>query len=228
MGIPWIDLSQTYGFIGNSLLVPMERTSDAGLDPAFWRAVPTFGDASVRASVAALEEFAEGAQARRARGVDVVEAVSVEFTRLFVGPPKPAAPPWETLHRSGAGSVGFGQATVEMRSLLRAAGLAVANENRQYEDHLGLELLYLCEMCRRFAEGESPSNVRADAGCPGEAELAKFVERHPLAWIGSLRAAVAADSPEGYFNLLIAWAESVLASHAKAHPATETAPPISR
>lgn len=213
MGIPWIDLSQTYGFVGNSLLVPMERTSDAGLDPAFWRAVPTFGDASVRASVAALEEFAEDAQARRTSGVNVVEAVSMEFTRLFIGPPRPAAPPWETLHRSGAGSVGFGEATVEMRSLFRAAGLAVANENRQYEDHLGLELFYLCEMCRRAATIEGSSNGWAGTGRLGETKLAEFVEQHPLAWIGALRASVAAHAPGGYFDLLLAWAESALAFH---------------
>lgn len=213
MTVPWSDLSELYGFIGNSLLTPMLRTSDAGLDPRFWRAVPSFGDAAIDARVDAMERFAEAAQERCERGIDVVESVSVEFTRLFAGPPKPAAPPWETMYRGGSASVGFGEATVEMRKRLHEAGLVVSNEVRQYEDHLGLELLYLCEMCRRFACGSERSL--------SEREIFEFIERHPLSWIGRFRTAIEESAPDGYFDLLVAWADSVLVFHATACPGVD-------
>ena len=36
INIPWSDLADVYGFIGNSLLKPMTQTADAGIDPGFW------------------------------------------------------------------------------------------------------------------------------------------------------------------------------------------------
>lgn len=144
--LPWKTFSEAYGFLGNSLLKPMTQTPTIGLDPTFWEAFPTFGDDAVAESVAACASFAQAA------GEDDVEGVAVEYTRLFVGPPSPAAPPWETLYRAEGATVGFGEATFQMRALLRDAGLELSNENHQYEDHMGIELLYLCEMCRRQAD----------------------------------------------------------------------------
>ena len=54
---------------------------------------------------------------------------------------RPRLLPWETMYRGENVTVGFGQATFEMRELLREAGLEVRNVNDQYEDHLGIELL---------------------------------------------------------------------------------------
>ncbi len=196
--IPWSALSEVYGFVGNSLLKPMTQTPSVGIDYAFWESFPDFGDEAIRACIDACSRYAEAA-ATRPRD-EAVQQVAVEYTRLFVGPPSPAAPPWETMHRGEGVTVGFGQATFEMRELLCEAGLELRNENRQYEDHMGIELLYLSELCRRLAAGEA-----AD-----EAALASFIERHPLSWIASLRDRVVEAFPDGYFAGLIALAQSVL------------------
>ena len=39
-----------------------------------------------------------------------------------------------------------------MQRLLREAGLEVSNENNQYADHIGIELLYASVLCQRAAE----------------------------------------------------------------------------
>ena len=129
--IPWKTLSEAYAFIGNSLLKPMTMTSTVGLDPAFWASFPTFDDAAVAEVVAACARYAEEAARRAEAGEDEPQRVAVEYTKLFVGPPSPAAAPWETMYRGQDVTVGFGQATFEMRELLRAAGLEVRNENNQ-------------------------------------------------------------------------------------------------
>ena len=208
--IEWGALSQAYAFLGNSLLSPMTQTSDAGIDSAFWKAFPDFGDERVEA---ACEDAAACVQALSGRGEqagrDPVELASTEFTRLFIGPPSPAAAPWESFYRSESENpVGFGAATFEMRDLLRAAGLEVGNENNQYEDHIGLELLFLSELCRRRAE-DAAGRMHDDL-C-SDAAVRSFVRDHPLGWIGALRESANEAAPGGYVASVLGVSEALLA-----------------
>ena len=135
---------------------------------------------------------------------------SVEYTKLFVGPPHPAAAPWETMHRGEGASVGFGEATFEMQRLLREAGLEVSNENNQYADHIGIELLYASVLCQRAAEAcDAGDETRASEL---ESQLASFVRAHPLAWIGRLVTAVTEAEANGYIVRLLELARALLAT----------------
>ena len=102
-------------------------------------------------------------------------------------------------------TVGFGEPTFEMRGLLRELGLELNNENRQYEDHMGIELLYLSELCRRRAAGGE---------CDGEPwsdeRIVEFVHGHPLAWIDAFASKVREAAPDGYFERLLALARALL------------------
>lgn len=218
----WQAFAEAHAFVGNSLLKPMTQTAPAGIDPAFWEAFPAFEDAGVAAAAAACGRAAAAIAECAGSAEAAIERVAVEYTHLFVGPPSPAAPPWETFYRGGeAGSatVGFGEATFEMRRLLREAGLELRNENRQYEDHLGIELLYLSELCRRQAqevgecgEGDAePAESRAvEPAAPAAPAVCVFIEQHPLAWIDALRTRVAQERPDGYFAPLLALERELL------------------
>ena len=197
----WTVASQLYAFLGNSLLSPMSRTESVGLDPTFWRDLGGLLDGALAGPAESLASWAERASADASRS-EAVQRVSVEFTKLFVGPPKPAAAPWESANGPVESHVGFGEATFAMRERLRALGLELCNENNQYEDHVGIELLYLSELCRRASEG--PSGAAAcDAAVPDGEEIASFVREHPLVWVARLREKVAASQPEGYFVRLL-------------------------
>lgn len=210
--IEWVTYSQVFAFLGNSLLSPMKQTSDAGMDPAFWASFPDFGDDAVASACKRCGEAASGIVARGMReGREAAELASTEFTRLFIGPPNPAAAPWESFYRSKSENpVGFGQATFEMRDLLRAAGLQVINENNQYEDHIGLELLYLSELCRRRAE--EAFGCLSDDGVCGDEAVRAFAKSHPLGWIEALRSAVQESHPQGYIDGILGVAEASLES----------------
>ncbi len=203
-GISAKNLSEVYGFIGNSLLKPMTQTPALGLNVDFWEMFPDFEDELVMQCIAQCKEYA--AKAMESGEGDVVERVAVEYTRLFIGPPSPAAPPWETLYQNEEVTVGFGEATFEMRRLLREIGLELSNANRQYEDHMGIELLYLSALCRRCAEEEAPCDEEAIKG---------FIEKHPLRWIDVFHARVEETYPDGYFARLLALAKSIFVLHAK-------------
>lgn len=221
----WRDLADAYAFLGNSLLRPMTQTADVGLDPDFWAAFPDFGDEGVAHAIDSMALWAEG---RAGRGREKVATdVSVEYAALFVGPPSPAAPPWETFNRREGVTVGFGEPTFQMREVLRGLGLEAAGPSNQYDDHLGIELLCLSEMCRRRAWAlDLAATVREAAVREAEAgdsaavvrelsddEVAAFIVDHPLGWIDVLEAKVETAYPDGYFVHLLTLARALLEHH---------------
>ena len=210
-------MADALAFCGNSLLAPMTQTANVGLDPAFWGEFPTFGDEGVACAAQSCAMWA-AAFGRRCESADqdAVTRCAVEYTRLFVGPPRPAAAPWETAYRAAAAgaeaSVGFGQATFEMRELLREAGLGLSNENHQYEDHMGIELLLLPELFRRAAaaDGDAAGAVAVDDAAALARKAASFAAEHPAAWADAFRAKVTEAVPDGYFASLLGMVEALL------------------
>ncbi len=240
----WSAYQEMYAFVGNEVLTPMNRSgNESGLDPLFWSMAPIPANDEGTRGLARLKAYALAAKANegdeRANAAGMLQA-SVEFTHLFIGPPRPVADPWETMHGPrGDKHVGFGRATVAMRNLIAREGLVLSNENRQYEDHLGIELLYLsvlCEKAAREAErmmcGESVARDADEVSVACEAEgedlaekdihstltyawkVAWFVDEHPLRWIESLRDSVDADRPEGYYSALLEYVHGLLKDHA--------------
>ena len=195
--------ARLYAFVGNSLLEPMREDTSFGLELAFWDEVAA--DAVVSGEALTPVRCAVKRLAARPR-IEALERLGVAHTKLFVGPGTPAAPPWETLHRSG-GTVLFGQATFDMRSELRAAGLQVEGRSRQLEDHMGVELLLASVLCNRLADALESDGGAEDAA----AKLELFIRAHPGAWIASLRDQVEAADTTGYYAGLLALAEGLLA-----------------
>ena len=192
----WRDISEAFAFVGNSLLEPMSKTGDIALDPSLWRRFPTFGNLGVKEATEACEQWALKASS----SPDAVRATSAEFATLFLGPPRPAAAPWETFYVEGNDGYGFGKPTFEMRELLRSSGVALSNANNQYEDHMGIELLYLSLLCSEAAEGDADAKERARS----------FGQEHPLSWISSLQEKVRKVAPASYIACLLDLAHALL------------------
>lgn len=197
--VPLDDLANALAFVGNSLLAPMTQTESVGLDPSFWKTFPDLGDADVCRALEGCTAWAEEARAGNAVGEGMVQQASVEYARLFVGPPSPAAPPWETMIRGEGATVGFGKPTFAMQSVLQEMGLQTSNANNQYADHMGIELLALSEMLRRVQTGALDAE-----------KAAAFTREHPAAWMEAFRAKVHEAAPGGYFDHLLAVAETLL------------------
>ena len=206
----WTNYAEALAFVGNSLLAPMNQTGTVGLEPEFWESFPSFDDVHVAVALEACGAYAAAAQQLATEGGNPVQQASVEYTKLFVGPPRPAAAPWETMYRPGSegATVGFGQATFEMRALLREAGLEVSNENNQYADHIGIEYLYASVLCERIALADGDDDAQQEL----IEKLKGFAQDHPLAWIGKLQAAVSAVEPAGYIAAMLELGRALLAS----------------
>lgn len=202
----WKAYAQACAFAGNSLLKPMTQTLPVGLDPAFWAEFPDFGSNALRFAAGECAGFAQSLSDIEAN--QAVMRVSVEYTRLFVGPPSPAAAPWETIYRSCNPSVGFGEATFEMRRLLREAGLQLCNDNNQYEDHMGIELLYLSVLCDRIADALAAGDE--DAAEALAAQARGFASERPASWIDALAERVEEAFPAGYFSHILRLSREIL------------------
>ena len=100
------------------------------------------------------------------------------------------------------------RATFEMRELLREAGLEISNENNQYADHIGIELLYASVLCTRFAEADGDTVAQAELAT----KLSSFVQEHPLSWIDKLISAVEASKPNGYFAAILSLGKALLSA----------------
>lgn len=210
------NLADAYAFFGNSFLSPMTRIPPIGLEPAFWKEFPSFGcDEIDRARSACAEKAAEIALFH---GKDAPHRTAVEFTRLFVGPNAPAAAPWESFYTDGAEShVGFGTPAFEMRALLRDAGLEVSNENNQYPDHIGIELLYLSTLCSHAAETARLYQSGEGEDVPAERNalelISSFLSSRLLRWTPKFEEKILQDAPDGYYLPLTVLLLSVLRFH---------------
>lgn len=196
------ELSRAYAFLGNSLLSPMNQTDSLGLDPAFWKAFPDFGNEPLRRALDAMADrmLDEGGEHSRQ---ERVRCISVEYAKLFIGPPEPAAPPWESMHGDHVPDVGFQEPAFQMQGLFRAIGVEVSGPSNQYADHMGLELLYVSERLRLQAD---------DA--PGAADIKpdvdQFLKEHPLSWIDSLEAQANGICPQGYYACVLGIAQVLM------------------
>lgn len=204
------ELARALAFVGNSFLAPMSQTSDAALDRAFWAAFPDFGSEEAACALDGL--FAWAAEGENVPRAERVRAVSVEYARLFIGPPEPAVAPWESFYVQEGVTNGFGEPTFRMQERLRDAGLEVSNENNQYADHIGIELLYCSALAQR-----ATSNGLAKAE---EAALLKsFVEADLVPWFGQFAAALHKEGAT-YYGLLADLAGGLLGVVQAASPNT--------
>lgn len=196
------ELARALAFVGNSFLAPMSQTSDAALDRAFWAAFPDFGSEEAACALDGL--FAWAAEGENVPRAERVRAVSVEYARLFIGPPEPAVAPWESFYVQEGVTNGFGEPTFRMRERLRQAALEVSNENNQYADHIGIELLYCSELARRRPRG-------GPAGTGKRQALLKLVVEIDLPpWLGRFTTALYEEGAT-YYGLLADLARVCLA-----------------
>ncbi len=192
----WDLHAQLYAFLGNSFLSPMADELSIGLKDTFWGTFACDGaNEHVKHGIDKLVTYAYNIQAIPVD--EALQRVNIEYAHLFVGPPRPAAITCESLAHGS--HVGYGEPTCLMRLLLQEADLALSGPSNQYEDHIGIELLYISACCKKFSQN-APSMDE-------ERKLRQFIEQHPLSWIEKLYVSIAQSYPDGYYVGLaeVAW-----------------------
>lgn len=121
-----------------------------------------------------------GGQSEKAAEEGYLSHVYNEYMRLFVGPQKLIAPPWESVYRSHQGLL-FQESTLTIREIYRKQGFQAEGYPRVADDSLALELDFM----GRMAEKSLAALANAQ-----DAELAEtlavqesFVRVHLLFWV---------------------------------------------
>lgn len=86
-----------------------------------------------------------------------LEALRGEYTKLFIGPGKLPAPPWESVYVYGEDLL-FQESTLEVRLDYRAAGYQASGYPHEADDHLAKELGFMAalsdEARQAFEQGD--------------------------------------------------------------------------
>ena len=143
-------------------------------------------DAHTREECALLDgEDGEGARLQdalaevaAANGLGQLRSV---YTKLFIGPAKLPAPPWESVYATGEPLL-FQESTLAVREAYRRAGYAAAGYPHEADDHLAVELDFMATLA-------SDARAAYEAGDKGRsADLLSvqrdFLREHLLAWVG--------------------------------------------
>jgi TorA maturation chaperone TorD len=76
---------------------------------------------------------------------EIFEGLQADYTRLFIGPGKVIAAPWESVYFNEE-RLTFQEQTLEVRNWYRRFGLETEKIYREPDDHIGLELLFLSQL----------------------------------------------------------------------------------
>ncbi len=138
--------------------------------------------------------LAEHAAMREAAAKEnAIAALSDEYTKLFIGPGKLAAPLWESVYACGEDLV-FQQSTLDVRNAYRQAGFAAAGYPRIPDDHIATEFAFLAALCNQAAKSFQENDARAARVSLGRQAL--FLSQHVGAWVGEFASRLAENLPK--------------------------------
>lgn len=143
----------------------------------------------------------------RATAEDVGE-IRTDFSRLFIGPGRLLAPPYESVYRSREGLV-FEAETLQVRARYKAWGLQAPHLNREPDDHVGLELEFLGTLCLRGLDAIETGD--ADLLGRVREEISGFLDDHVLRWVPACMDDVAAGARTACYRAVAALVQGALA-----------------
>ena len=111
-----------------------------------------------------------------------LECLRSEYTKLFIGPDKLPAPPWESVYVTGEPLL-FQESTLAVRQAYQNAGYVAAGYPHEADDHVATELDFMAALasdtCEKLTAGDTPRarelmRIQLD-----------FLRNHLLVWVGS-------------------------------------------
>ena len=198
--IEWQAYADAFAFTGNTLRNTVNRAVNIGMRPALWNKFPTFNDDAIAAACEKMHDYVTDDK-REAEG-GFADAAA-EYAHLFDGDAA-AVDPCESTYCCATDEE-TAALRASIRALFEASGLELKNAENEREDHFGLEMLFVAALCDRLMAERDP-----EAQAAIEERLVAFINEHPLAWVGKLRASVAQEAPGGYFDCLLELAEALM------------------
>jgi putative dimethyl sulfoxide reductase chaperone len=117
-----------------------------------------------------IDKVAQSLQMLEEVNETTIQTFEYDYNRLFVGPNKLLASPFESSYRNFEGNV-LQQETLNVRNFYHYVGLQVANEGQIPDDHIRFELEFIL-------------HVLSDSTIQGHSQIYKmFLEKHLMKWV---------------------------------------------
>lgn len=157
-------------------------------------------DSMLAAASRISPEFAARAhRLRDAFATDDAETLTVDYTRLFLGPVDTLAQPYGSTWLSGRQAL-MQDSTVEVRQLYEEGGFEIDDGFRELPDHVAAELEFLYLLI--FRETEAQRNGDLDSATALTALRERFLTGHLGAWIGPFTRAVESGAQTTFYREL--------------------------
>jgi TorA maturation chaperone TorD len=103
-----------------------------------------------------------------------------DYTRLFIGPDRLPAPPWESVYMSRDRLL-FQKQTMQVRRAYRKFGYIPSNHPHEADDHLGLELDFMFRLASRTKE--DIDQEKFNSALDLLKDQSTFLDEHLLKWV---------------------------------------------
>ena len=159
------------------------------------------------------------ADAEAAAGADaLLRALRPEATRLFVGAPEPACPPYEGVWAAEADGVQpllfVNPRSMEVERFMRSCGLGRPEGTNEPLDHVATECELLERLALRAAGAPASEGAPDGAGLPGGSPAAAyetFLSGHAQAWMPAFAERLAAEARHPFYRAAAAYLGALLA-----------------
>ncbi len=138
-------------------------------------------------------------------GIDGLELLRIDYSRLFVGPYKLLAPPYGSVYLEEQRRV-MGDSTMDARNWYREAGLDIALKDAP--DHITIELEFMCFLVYKEIKAIKKSDSEAVV-CYLKKQKS-FLETHLGRWVSAFAENVKANAEAGFYKNLGRLTESFI------------------
>lgn len=143
------------------------------------------------------QDIARGLELLR-KGADCEpEKLALEHTRLFIGPYRLPAPPYESVYRTDDRLV-MQQPTIDVRKAYREAGLEVKGIHTNPDDNISAELEFMEYLCDKAAS--SLKNQDAHEAMKHTELQQKFLEEHLNKWIPAFSDDIIKNTKQDFYR----------------------------
>ncbi len=125
-----------------------------------------------------------------------VQDLSLEYTRLFIGPGR-HIPPYESVHREGEGLL-WGESTATVKKLIEFLGLRYRDDFSDMPDHISVEFELMQKLADRENEAREQNDEQAILRCLEFQK--KFIDDHLSQWIPTFCVKVAKTSDSSFYG----------------------------
>lgn len=123
-----------------------------------------------------------------------------DYMALFVGLEQVDAPPWESVYLSQDHLL-FEEQTLEVRNAYAAYGLQIPKLDREPDDHIGFELLFLSHLLEQAAQAVADDDTPAVQDRLVAAR--DFLRSHPQQWVAEFAGRVDRFASDDYYRGLV-------------------------